>query len=91
MSENNFFEEHFKQVDYGAEELRKTLFESCVLKNCSFAQLNFIGLTFEDYEFINCDFTGAFINESAFREVSFVGCKMIGLNFESVNPFRLKI
>lgn len=62
MSENNFFEEHFKQVDYGAEELRNTLFESCVLENCSFAQLNFIGLTFEDCEFINCDFTGALIN-----------------------------
>jgi uncharacterized protein YjbI with pentapeptide repeats len=91
MNENNFFEAHFKQVDYGAENLRNAVFESCVFENCSFAQLNFIELTFEDCEFIDCDFTGAFINETAFREVSFVGCKMIGLNFESVNPFRLKI
>lgn len=91
MGATNFYEENYKRIDFTSENFRNARYESCSFENCSFTQVNFIELTFEECDFINCDFTGAFLNETPLRDVTFTGCKMIGLNFENVSPFRLKI
>ena len=44
-------------------------------------------MVFVECEFVNCDMSTVNINMTAFREVQFKGCKMLGLRFETCNEF----
>lgn len=85
------YDQEFIGVTFNEDELNYRQFESCVFRNCNFSNIHFKNITFEGCEFYICDFSGAQINESALRMARFFECKLIGLNFESVNPFRLSL
>ena len=46
-------------------------------------------LTIGDYE--NCDFSMVKTTKTAFREVKFKGCKLLGLHFEDCNEFLFSV
>lgn len=64
-------------------------YESCTFRNCNMESLKmgeskFIDCTFEECDLSNCDIHG-----TAFRNVRFASCKMIGLRFDTCNHFGL--
>lgn len=91
MGAYSFYEDDFEGETFSSDSVRGAKYELCTFKNCKFTGVSFIETVFEECEFFGCDFTGAFLNELALRDVRFTECKMIGLNFEQVNPFGLKL
>ena len=84
-------EQEFIKEDYRQTKLPKGDYENCRFVDCLFSEgyldnQNFVECTFE-----GCDFTNANISHSIFNTVSFVGCKMVGLRFETCDPLLLSI
>ena len=46
---------------------------------------------FIDCSFSGCELSNAKLNDTAFRNIQFAGCKMLGLHFENCNPFLLEM
>lgn len=85
------YDQQFESKTFTDEDLYLTQFESCTFKNCQLRDLHFKDLVFEECEFYACDFSGTHLNQSAMRTVQFHECKLIGLNFENIKPFRLSM
>lgn len=71
--------------------LEKGEYENCRFVNCNFAEADF-----SEFMFVNCHFTSSNLSlvktmKTAFQNVIFKDCKMLGLHFESCNPFALSI
>lgn len=84
-------EEVFERKDYSADGFPKGSYE-----NCRFLHCNFSNVDLSDCKFISCEFTGcnlslARIMSTAFREVIFRDCKMLGLPFEQCHQLGLTI
>lgn len=81
----------FKAKDFTEKGLPKGEYENCVFDGCVFQNSDLRGFVFIDCEFRNCDLSMAKITDTAFREVAFMGCKLLGLHFESCNKFLLSM
>jgi uncharacterized protein YjbI with pentapeptide repeats len=64
-------------------------YENCQFINCNFSEANLYEVVFTECIFKDCDLSLAMLDYTAFREVKFVGCKMLGLLFDKCNPFGL--
>jgi len=69
------------------EPLAKGEYAECTFLNCLFMNSDLTSITFVDCVFDKCDLSMAKITNVAFRDVSFVNCKLVGLNLEECNPF----
>ena len=71
------------------EPLPKGDYENCHFINCDFSGANLSDFAFVDCMFTGCNLSLAKLNKTAFREVRFKDCKMLGLHFEHCNGFGL--
>lgn len=69
--------------------LEKGEYENCVFKNCDFAEQSLAEYSFVECEFIACNLSLIKLYKTTFRDVVFQECKMLGLRFETCNPFGL--
>jgi len=77
----------FENKDFTSESIELGEYEDCSFVNCNFSQVDL-----SNFMFINCIFTGSNLSlvkliNTVVREVVFKECKMIGLFFDTVNPF----
>jgi uncharacterized protein YjbI with pentapeptide repeats len=82
-------DQNFSQVNYSKLDIKGIQFEACQFNQCNFAGANlkecfFIGCTFTD-----CDLSSAKIQQASFQSIDFINCKLMGLDFSSINPFLL--
>ena len=77
-----------KTIDRSSEVV-KGEYEDCVFNAYSFAGANLSDYKFVNCEFTACDFSMAKLTNTAFRDVVFNECKMLGLAFNSCNVFGL--
>ena len=91
MSNSFVQDKEFHSLDYSAEELIKGDYENCTFKNCKFSNLDLSDFNFSECEFSNCDLSMAKILNTAFRDVQFNNCKLLGLHFEQCNQFLLNV
>ena len=66
-------------------------YENCIFNNCSFVDVDLLSIVFEECVFEECDFSNAKITHTAFKEVKFINCKLIGIHFENCNPLLLSL
>lgn len=66
-------------------------YENCTFVACSFVGSDFSKMLFVNCHFADCDFSMLPVKGASFREVSFVRCKMLGLRFDTCNPFLLEM
>lgn len=85
MKEIYFQDQTFDRID----TLANGEYENCIFNSCEFADLDLSGLIFIDCTFEGCNLSLAKLNKTAFRDVVFRDCKMLGLRFDSCNPFGL--
>ncbi|MFY0674022.1 MAG: pentapeptide repeat-containing protein [Bacteroidia bacterium] len=87
MAKKEFYNQNFSSIS----ELEHGAFEACVFKHCSLAETNLEHIDFVECEFISCDLSGALITKSSFKNVVFNDCKLMGVHFDTVNPFLLEL
>ncbi len=83
------FELTFNANDKIENPIKVGEYESCRFINCDFSDDNFSDFKFYDCEFLSCNLSMVKISQTAFRDVIFKDCKMLGLHFENCNEFGL--
>jgi uncharacterized protein YjbI with pentapeptide repeats len=62
------------------------LFEDAILPNSDFS-----GMRFENCSFIRCDLSSANLTNTAFQEVQFKDCKLLGMPFDRCSAFLFSV
>lgn len=87
MREKFYENEKFATVNYSGQKVTQTEFDSCVFQDCDFTNADFSDNDFIDCRFENCNFAVAKMKGSGLKDVHFIGCKLIGLDFELCSGF----
>lgn len=71
--------------------LEKLRFEGCVIEGALLAEAMLRRCIFEDCTFVRCDLSLAKVHESAFRDVRFEHCKVVGVDFTTAYPLGFSV
>jgi fluoroquinolone resistance protein len=85
---NKIFEEEELE---GVKKLEKGEYDNCTFDNCDFANSDFSNFVFVECIFKECNLSGVKIRNTMFRDVEFVNCKMLGLQFDQCNHFLFSV
>lgn len=80
----------FESEDFTTLSIPSDEFDTCTFRNCEMSGIDLSGVSFTNCTFTGCDLSMAKLQKSAFRDVIFKECKMIGLFFDECNTFGLK-
>ncbi len=81
----------FNKEQFAQKRLPIGEYEGCTFIDCDFTGGDLSGLTFIDCSFEGCNLSMTKIQNSAFKTVRFINCKLLGLNFNECNPFLLSL
>lgn len=81
----------FNQKDFAHEPLNFTEFEDCSFEGCNFSTVDLGHCSFISCTFIDCEFSMTLLGRTAFQDVHFEGCKLLGLYFNDCNPLLLSL
>lgn len=84
-------DEIIEDVNFSSKGFPTSTFEACVFKRCTFSDLELGSSTFEECEFVDCNLSNAKLSNTALRDVRFNKCKMLGIHFETCNPFLFSV
>ena len=84
---SSVYDTQFKSIN----QLEAQIYELCVFENCDFSSADFSGMKFIDCTFLNCNLSLVKILHTAFQNVEFEECKMLGLHFEQANLLGFEI
>src|ERR1700761_8511377 len=87
--EQVFTDETFDKKDFKATPLKKGEYEACIFRNCDLSGVDLSDLVFIDCEFIDSNLSLVRLVKTAFRDITFKGCKMMGLQFRDCSQFGL--
>lgn len=83
-----FFEDKtFSNIDFTEKGLPGKEFERCTFKQCHFSACDLSEMMFTECRLESCDLSMSIINNTALQDVYFINCKMLGLRFDTCNPF----
>jgi uncharacterized protein YjbI with pentapeptide repeats len=91
MMDNYFDGETFSKIDFTKEQIKKGEYDNCTFENCNFENVHASNIQFVECEFINCNFSNAIVKATAFKDVFFDHCKMIGVKFNECDSFLLQL
>jgi uncharacterized protein YjbI with pentapeptide repeats len=66
-------------------------YENCEFVDCDLSNLDLSGFGFSECRFSGCNVSLAKISQTAFKDIRFVECKLMGLHFENCNTFLFAI
>jgi len=81
----------FERGDYTVENLPRGEYENCRFVNCNFYGGDLSHITFRECTFDSCDFSLAKMKNTALNDIHFVGCKLVGVQFDECNQFLLSL
>ena len=87
MQQKYFYEKIFNKIDFTKTPVPKGEYEECTFSNCDFSSADLSEIKFIETEFIDCNLSNAQLYKTAYQEVHFNGCKMLGLQWEACNGF----
>jgi uncharacterized protein YjbI with pentapeptide repeats len=91
MASIYFEEKSFGPADFAATPPAPGEYENCTFSDCDFSNADFSGYKFSDCSFVRCNLSLAKLVNTAFREVHFKDCKMLGLRFDDCNELGLSV
>ncbi len=92
MQNNNIvYDKDFEKIDFNTEKLIAKEYENCTFLNCDLSNCDLSVISFLECRFVSSDFSMAKINDTAFKDVVFVDCKLLGLRFDYCNNFLFSI
>jgi fluoroquinolone resistance protein len=77
----------FDKVDFNANPLAKGDYEDCHFINCNFSKTDLSNFFFSGCEFTGCDLSLVKLVKTAFQNIKFKDCKMLGLLIGNCNAF----
>jgi len=83
-------DEKFEKIDFRSKILDRE-YDNCVFESCIFSNADLSEISFLECEFRDCDLTLANLSGTGLKDVKFVNCKMLGMNFKDAAPFLLQI
>lgn len=86
-----FSEDTISNQQFNTESLPKGKYLYYEFKNCSFQSSNLLDIEFVECVFKDCDLSLCAIGNTAFKDVRFINCKLLGLNFSECNNFLLSL
>jgi len=90
--QNNYTEgKLFEKLNLSLEPLGKGEYENCTFKNCDFSNADLSDYKFYGCVFFGCNMSLAKLYKTAFMDVSFKECKLLGLLFENCNEHGITI
>ncbi len=81
----------FDHQDFTISAIAHREFESCTFRNCNFSGCDLSKLRFISGEFVDCNLSNIIVHDTAFQDVMFKHCKMLGIHFPSCNTFNLSM
>src|SRR3954463_255111 len=81
----------FEKLNLAEKPLLMGEYEYCKFINCDLSNSNLNNFKFSECEFINCNLSLAKLSKTVLRDITFKECKMLGLQFDSCNPFGLAL
>lgn len=66
-------------------------YENCTFRNCNMMEADLSGARFTDCRFEGCDMSLAVLQGVIFNNAFFKDCKMLGLKFDSCDPFAFSV
>lgn len=91
MSLQLFSDEQFSGKNYAIEGFPKGEYENCLFKNCNFNSADLRHVVFMDCQFEQCDLSNIKVPDTAFKNVRFGDCKLLGVQFGECNDFLLEM
>ena len=82
-------DQNFDKLNFTLDPLGKGEYENCTFTNCNFEETNLTEFKFVACKFRDCNWSLAQLHGTVLREVKFMDCKMLGLQFETCNDFGL--
>ena len=82
---------NFDRLDYTTEKLLCEIYENCRFVNCNFYNSDLLNVTFRECTFESCDLSLASLKNTAMNDIRFIGCKLVGVQFEECNPFLFSV
>ncbi len=77
----------FANVNFAEKRLENREFVKCEFVNCDFNKSDLSQNDFLDCHFKQCNFSLAILDGTGFRDVVFINCKLLGVNFTKCNKF----
>lgn len=91
MSKTYIDDKDFKGKDFSDNDFQNKEYENCTFSNCTFTNTDLSGGIFVECYFIECDFSMPKTADTAFRNVNFNTCKLLGIRFEDCNKFLFEV
>jgi fluoroquinolone resistance protein len=77
----------YENINFREAPLTSGEYENCTFTNCDLSGADLSEFIFIECKFSETNLSNAKLNHTAFREVEFRDCKMVGLRFEDCLPF----
>ncbi|WP_439649353.1 pentapeptide repeat-containing protein [Flavobacterium tagetis] len=88
MMESKLYQNRtFETIDYSDQSLANTEFVNCEFINCNFSKSDLSHNDFMDSTFKNCNLSLAVLRNTGLKNIKFIGCKLMGLDFSACNSF----
>ncbi len=91
MEPSIFESQTYTGTDFTAPGLERGEYEDCNFTNCNLEAVNLAGIRFTGCVFTECNMTMVKLHKTAFREVSFVNCKLLGLHFNDCHDIGFSV
>ena len=89
MQNNYILDKTFYRIDGSKIPLEKGDYENCKFNNCDFSNCDLSGYNFIDCTFDACNVSLVKLHKTGLRDIIFMNCKMLGLQFDRCNEFGL--
>lgn len=86
MKEVSHADKVFEKVSYAGTGLAGEEFEDCTFINCDFSESDLSDTRFTDCKFIDCNLSMTKVNRAGMRNVTFLNCKVVGVDFSRCLP-----
>jgi|GEM_PF-80786 len=90
-SEDEFEGEVFSDLDLQELSLDDKAFYSCQFRNCTMGHCHFNRCRFEDCQFDTTDLTLVKLNQTAFQDVEFKNCKLMGIDWRDARQILFQV
>jgi uncharacterized protein YjbI with pentapeptide repeats len=91
MKEAEHDNQVFDGIDYSRQTIGGEEYYDCTFRNCNLSEANLSNSDFNDCIFENCNLGLVKLTNTGLKNVSFKNCKLIGIDFNTCNPFLLHV
>ena len=89
--DDSYFEQTYTGVDYATNRLPGERYEACTFRQCILREADLRDLRLEDCRFEHCDLSNARTENLSLQGVTFIDCKLLGVDFAACTSFNFHV